>query len=204
MTVAAPKQRDAMTGPVPANSPASMPSRMTSANRVVDAVDVLVDDAPVAFDRNDDHLVDLLIVEHDFQRHLVLRMHVAAQPLLGADRQRGRSRRPSCSWRRACGRRRPGGFRPWRQRNGRCWPATCRVRAQCRRRWSCRSRSGGTGVRRSRECVSHSPVGWGRPLCSAASDMALCRFTSDEFRFSSVVNRKRWDVNADSTYTYNW
>ena len=89
MTVAAPKQRDAMTGSWSAELAGLDALADHLGEQVVDAVDMLVDDAPVALERDDDHLMDLLVVEHDFQRHLVLRMHVATQPLLGADRQVG-------------------------------------------------------------------------------------------------------------------
>ncbi len=46
-----------------------------------------VDDTPVALERDDDHLMDLLLVEHGLECHLVLRMNVATKPRLGTERQ---------------------------------------------------------------------------------------------------------------------
>ena len=61
-------------------------------DQVVDAVDVLVDDMPVALEGDDDHLMHLFLVEHRLDGQAVLLMHVAAQTVRSADRQlRGRT-----------------------------------------------------------------------------------------------------------------
>ena len=79
MTVAAPKQREAASGSWSAELAGLDALADHLGNQVVDAVDMLVDDVPVAFDGDDDHLVDLLVVEHGLAGHLIMRMHVAAE-----------------------------------------------------------------------------------------------------------------------------
>jgi len=79
---------DAIAGSWSANSPASDPLADHLRKQVVDAVDMLVDDAPVTLESDDDHLVDLLVVEHDLPTSSCIARAHRTQPLLGATGKR--------------------------------------------------------------------------------------------------------------------
>ena len=135
-----------------ANSPLAIPSLMIIARIAVMRSRCRSIDRPLLLERDRNHFVDLLLVEHGRDGRLVRLDDEDAQPLGRRQRQPGdlpawQSRVPPPSGR-------PGlrGWRPSTQRTGRHWPATCRARARCRRPSSWCSRSAGTTARPRRGC----------------------------------------------------